>query len=109
MRFFNSPKPELKPRNPSRAWKLLPDIWELIKPRRGILAIGFVLMAINRVCGLILPGSAKYLYDDVLIQRRVHLLLPIVLIVVGAEPKTQITFVVQRDSRMPLYSKCRKS
>ena len=41
-------------------------------------------MAINRVCGLILPGSAKYLYDDVLIQRRVHLLLPIVLIVVGA-------------------------
>jgi ABC-type multidrug transport system fused ATPase/permease subunit len=84
LRFFNSPKPELKPRNPSRAWKLLPDIWELIKPRRGILAIGFVLMAINRVCGLILPGSAKYLYDDVLIQRRVHLLLPIVLIVVGA-------------------------
>jgi ABC-type multidrug transport system fused ATPase/permease subunit len=41
-------------------------------------------MAINRVCGLILPGSTKYLYDDVLIQRRVPLLLPIVLIVVGA-------------------------
>jgi hypothetical protein len=41
-------------------------------------------MAINRVCGLILPGSAKYLYDDVLIQHRVPLLLPIVLTVVGA-------------------------
>ena len=75
---------DLKPRYSSRAWNLLPDIWELIKPRRGILVVGFVLMAINRVSGLILPGSTKYLYDDVLIQRRVHLLLPIVLIVVGA-------------------------
>jgi ABC-type multidrug transport system fused ATPase/permease subunit len=82
--FFNSSKPGLNPHNPNRAWKLLPDIWKLIKPRRGILAIGFVLMAINRACGLVLPGSAKYLYDDVLIQRRVHLLVPIVLIVVGA-------------------------
>ena len=61
--------PDPKPRSPNRAWKLLPDIWELIKPRRGILAIGFVVMAINRVCGLVLPGSAKYLYDDVLIHR----------------------------------------
>jgi ABC-type multidrug transport system fused ATPase/permease subunit len=84
LRFFNSPKPELKPRNPNRAWKLLPDIWKLIKPRWGILVIGFVLMAINRLCGLVLPGSAKYLYDDVLIHRKIHLLLPIVLIVVGA-------------------------
>ena len=41
-------------------------------------------MAINRACGLILPGSAKYLYDDVLMQRKAHLLLPIVLVVVGA-------------------------
>jgi len=41
-------------------------------------------MAINRVCGLILPASTKYLYDDVFINRRIQLLLPIVLIVVGA-------------------------
>ena len=41
-------------------------------------------MAINRASGLILPGSAKYFYDDVLTNHRVHLLLPIVLIVVGA-------------------------
>jgi ABC-type multidrug transport system fused ATPase/permease subunit len=62
----------------------LPDIWGLIKPRRGILAIGFVLMALNRASGLILPGSAKYFYDGVLTNHRIHLLLPIVLIVVGA-------------------------
>ena len=41
-------------------------------------------MAINRACGLVLPGSARYLYDDVLIHRRVQLLVPIVLTVVGA-------------------------
>jgi ABC-type multidrug transport system fused ATPase/permease subunit len=84
LRFFNNPKPELEPPSPSRAWKLLPDVWGLIKPRWGILALGLVVLAINRISGLILPGSAKYLYDGVLINRRIHLLLPIVLIVVGA-------------------------
>src|SRR5258708_26988302 len=43
------------------AWKNLPDVWALIKPRRGLLALGFVLMAVNRVAGLVLPGSMKYL------------------------------------------------
>ncbi|HEV8269098.1 MAG TPA: hypothetical protein VGR00_12725, partial [Thermoanaerobaculia bacterium] len=28
---------------------LLPDIWALVAPRRGLLAAGLVLMAINRV------------------------------------------------------------
>jgi ABC-type multidrug transport system fused ATPase/permease subunit len=45
---------------------LLPDIWELVRPRRGILAAGFVLMVINRICGLALPASTKILIDDVL-------------------------------------------
>jgi len=34
------------------AWKNLPDVWALMKPRRGLLALGFVLMAINRLSGL---------------------------------------------------------
>ena len=84
MRFSNNRQLETKPANPNHAWKLLPDVWGLIKPRWGILAIAFVLMAINRLSGLILPGSTKYLYDDVFINRRVHLLLPIVMFVVGA-------------------------
>jgi ABC-type multidrug transport system fused ATPase/permease subunit len=75
---------ELKPRYPKLAWKLLPDIWGLIKPRWGTLTIGFLLIVVNRVSGLILPGSTKYLYDDVFIKRRSDLLLPIVLLVVGA-------------------------
>jgi len=47
----------------------LPDIWALIKPRRGILLLGFVLMAINRVSGIVLPPD-RYLIDDVVGKRR---------------------------------------
>ncbi|HTC66825.1 MAG TPA: ABC transporter ATP-binding protein [Candidatus Acidoferrum sp.] len=66
------------------AWKNLPDVWALIKPRRGILVAGLLLMALNRVSGLILPASTKYLVDDVIGKHRVHLLLPIVLAVLAA-------------------------
>jgi ABC-type multidrug transport system fused ATPase/permease subunit len=65
-------------------WKSLPQIWELIQPRKGILILGLLLVAINRVAGLILPGSSKYLFDNVIGKRQVHLLLPIVLTVIGA-------------------------
>src|SRR5467141_867746 len=66
------------------AWKSLPDVWTLMKPRRGLLALGFVLMAINRVSGLVLPGSMKYFVDNVVLHRQVQLLTPIVLAVLGA-------------------------
>ncbi len=67
-----------------KAWKNLPDIWALIKPRRGLLALGFALMAINRVSGLVLPASTKYLVDNVLTKRQIQLLTPIVLSVLAA-------------------------
>jgi subfamily B ATP-binding cassette protein MsbA len=63
---------------------LLPDIWELVRPRRGLLAIGMVLMAINRVSGLVLPASTKYLVDDIIGKRHYYLLRPLILAVVGA-------------------------
>jgi ABC-type multidrug transport system fused ATPase/permease subunit len=66
------------------AWKSLPDVWALMKPRRGLLALGFVLMAINRVAGLVLPVSTKYFVDNVILHRQVQLLTPIVLGVLGA-------------------------
>src|SRR5579859_5383604 len=61
------------------AWKSLPDVWALIKPRRGLLALGFVLMAINRLSGLVLPASTKYFLDNVVIKKQLSLLTPIVL------------------------------
>jgi len=66
------------------AWKSLPEVWALIHPRRGILVLGFLLMAINRVSGMILPGSTKYLVDDVIGKKQTQLLLPIVVAVIGA-------------------------
>src|SRR5258708_36369153 len=73
-----------KPASAAQSWKLLPHVWALIKPRRGILTAGFVLMAINRVSGLILPASTKYFVDGVIGKRQIHLLMPIVLTVVAA-------------------------
>jgi ABC-type multidrug transport system fused ATPase/permease subunit len=74
--------PKLK--KTKNAWKNLPHVWALIKPRRGILAIGLLLMAVNRVSGLILPASTKYLVDDVIGKHHIRLLTPIVLTVLAA-------------------------
>ncbi len=77
-------KPSSKNEKRKKAWKNLPDVWALIKPRRGLLAVGFALMAINRVSGLVLPASTKYLVDNVITKRQINLLTPIVLGVLGA-------------------------
>ncbi len=78
---FKSPAKTEKRKN---AWKNLPDVWALIKPRRGLLALGFVLMAINRLAGLVLPASTKYLVDNVISKQQIQLLTPIVLAVLTA-------------------------
>src|SRR6204780_4172104 len=65
-------------------WKLLPHVWELIKPRRWVLAGGFALMLVNRVSGLVAPYSLKFLFDNVIGRHQEHMLPRIVLAVVGA-------------------------
>ena len=62
----------------SRMLDQLPEVWALLRPRRGLLALGIVLMAINRISGLALPYSTKYLIDNVMIHRQTNLLLPLV-------------------------------
>lgn len=66
----SKPKPKL-----SKVW---PDIWKLIRPRRVLLGCSFLLMIINRACGLVLPASTKYLIDGVMKAHRVELLPKIV-------------------------------
>src|SRR6266446_4185710 len=78
-----SPTPA-KSEKRKNTWKSLPDVWALMKPRRGLLALGFLLMAINRVSGLVLPASTKYLVDDVIGKKQIQLLTPIVLGVLTA-------------------------
>ncbi|TMQ71426.1 MAG: ABC transporter ATP-binding protein, partial [Candidatus Eisenbacteria bacterium] len=77
-------RPPAPPITPERLRALWPDIWALIRPRRGLFLLGLVLMAINRVAGLVLPASTKFVIDDVIGKRHVSMLAPIVLAVVGA-------------------------
>ena len=55
-----------RPASKVQIQQVWPMIWELVRPRRWMLALGLLLMAINRVAGLVLPGSSKFLLDDVL-------------------------------------------
>ena len=59
-------KPELR--------KVLPEIWDLVKPRRWVLAFGLVLMIVSRLASFVLPLSAKYLIDNVMRRGQLHLL-----------------------------------
>jgi len=63
---------------------VLPDVWALMRPRRGLLALGFVLMVINRVAGLVLPYSTKFLIDIVINKHRIDQLKVLVFFVLGA-------------------------
>ena len=49
----------------------------LMAANKGRLAIGGVLMIINRLVGLVLPASSKYIIDNVLVKGRSDLLFPI--------------------------------
>src|SRR5438445_3110810 len=53
-------------------------------PRRGLLALGFALMVINKVAGFVLPYSSKFLIDNVVGKHQVGLLRPLVLSVLLA-------------------------
>ena len=46
----------------------------LIAARRGRLTLGLLLMIVNRASGLVLPGTSKYLIDDVIGRGNVELL-----------------------------------
>jgi ABC-type multidrug transport system fused ATPase/permease subunit len=49
-----------------------------MRPRRGVLLLGFGLMVINRLCGFVLPYSSKFLIDDVVGKHQTALLRPLV-------------------------------
>ena len=69
---------------PPKIRDLWPDIREMILPRRGVLALGFGLMIVNRLCGIVLPYSTRFLIDDVIGKKRTELLTPLVLSVLVA-------------------------
>jgi len=64
---------------------------ELVWPRRGLLSAGLVLILINRLAGLVLPGVSKYVIDDVVQKRNLALLKTIVLVAGAAVAVQAVT------------------
>ena len=70
------PKPKLS--------KVMPEIWKLVKPRKWLIGGSFLIMVVNRATSLVLPGSTKYLIDNVMNKGQLNLLPIIVSVVVAA-------------------------
>lgn len=78
----NQEKPKKSKREQLKS--VLPQIWELVRPRRYRLALSLVLLAISRVAGLALPYCSRILFDVVIPRRDARLLAFLVLGVVVA-------------------------
>ncbi|MEL6429847.1 MAG: ABC transporter ATP-binding protein, partial [Planctomycetota bacterium] len=68
---------------------------EIIWPRRGLVAVGLVLILVNRVAGMVLPASTKYLIDDVLVKKDSEMLYPILAGLVAATAIGALTSFAQ--------------
>ena len=56
----------------------------IVWPRRWMLLLGLLLIGVNRLAGLVLPGASKYLIDDVIGNGNRELLTLLLLAVGGA-------------------------
>jgi subfamily B ATP-binding cassette protein MsbA len=83
-RLSPAAKPDAKKFQMERLKAVWPEVWKLMHPRRGLLAIGFVLMVCNKLAGFVLPYSSKFLIDNVVGRHQTGLLRPIVLAVLIA-------------------------
>ncbi len=61
---------------------------DIIWPRKWLLLLGLFLIILNRLSGLVLPGSTKYLVDEVIAESNLDLLF-VILVAVGAAVTVQ--------------------
>jgi ABC-type multidrug transport system fused ATPase/permease subunit len=73
-----APTPDVSKKkiNASNVWR---EARELVLARKGRLALGLGLMLVNRLVGLVLPATSKFLIDDVIGRRQADLLMPLAL------------------------------
>lgn len=55
--------------------------WTIIWPRRRLILVGLLLVGVNRLCGLVLPASTKYLIDNVIAKHDLVMLRKLVAVV----------------------------
>src|SRR6266516_2011000 len=74
---------------------ITPGAWQearaLVYAHRGRLTVGLALMLVNRLAGLVLPSSSKWVIDRVINQHHPELLLPLALAAGGATVVQAIT------------------
>src|SRR5688500_6798024 len=70
---------------------LLRDARDVMWTARRRLALGLPLMAINRLAGLVLPGTTKFLLDDVIGKGRHDLLWTIAIVAAAASAVSALT------------------
>ena len=89
-----------RPRSKPRFVAALPEVWNLITPLRWLLAVCFLMMIVNRLCGLAVPVAFRYLINDVMYQHHFDRLPWIVGAVAGATCVQGITtfFLAQKLS-----------
>jgi ABC-type multidrug transport system fused ATPase/permease subunit len=56
----------------------------MVRPRRGALFLGLLLIIVKTASSFVLPGSTRYLFDNVIGKHQSSLLVPLTLAVVGA-------------------------
>ena len=59
-------------------------IKEILLPRKWLLLLGLFLIIINRLSGLVLPGSSKYLIDEVIAESDYQMFRWLIIIVAAA-------------------------
>ena len=74
---------------------ITPGAWQearaLVYAHRGRLSLGLALLLVNRLAGLVLPSSSKWVIDRVINQHHPELLLPLALAAGGATVVQAIT------------------
>jgi ABC-type multidrug transport system fused ATPase/permease subunit len=73
-----------RPRRPTDRAAVWRETRALMRAHRGALAVGFGLMLVNRLSGLVLPTSSKFLIDEVAGNARGDLLVPLAVAVAVA-------------------------
>lgn len=73
--------------------EVLRESRRLMRPYRYHLALGMMLMLVNRAVGLVLPASSKYFIDEVIAKHRAELLPKIALAIGLASIIQAITFM----------------
>src|SRR6267154_610534 len=67
-----------------RFFEMLPHMREIMRSRRRLIILGMLLILINRLSGLVLPYSNKFLIDEVIAKHQLQLLTWLVIAITAA-------------------------